>query len=80
MIRHVFKNVLKPVFKLDVTDVTTELILARDSLVVCVNMLPDERSLPASLTPWTYVMVEMFENGYSKTSLIRSAMDQKMWL
>ena len=70
MIRHVFKNVLKRVSKLEMTDVTTELILATDSLVVYVNILPNKCSLPASLTPWMFVTAEKFENGYSKTSLI----------
>jgi hypothetical protein len=49
------------VYKLEMSDVTTELILAADSLVMYVNILPDQHSLPASLTPWMYVMAEMFE-------------------
>jgi hypothetical protein len=27
-----------------------------------------------------YVMAEILANGYGKTSLIQSAVDQKMWL
>jgi hypothetical protein len=55
--------------KLETTDVTTELVLATNFLVAYVKILPGELSLPATLIPRMYVMAQMFENGYNKTSL-----------
>lgn len=62
--------------KLETTDVTTELVLATNFLVAYVKILPGELSLPATLIPRMYVMAQMFENGYNKTSLYWIAMDQ----
>jgi hypothetical protein len=69
---HVFKNILRLVAKLEMTDVTTELLLATNSAVAYVNILPGELDWPARRTPWLYVTAEMFENGYNKASLIQS--------